>query len=310
MFKVSLVTTVFNERDSIEGFLNSIISQSRVPDEFIILDGFSNDGTYEIICNYAENHSFIVLLRERCGIARGRNLAIARSTGEVIATTDAGCVVETSWLEHLVQPFDDGAFLAAYGNFEIIGDSRIQRVYAAIQRRRSPEKNYPSSRSFAFRKHLWEICPYPEDLVVHEDSRLCMTWNARGISFGFIEKALVGWVAESSLRKIFKKHSRYAFWTALSGDFPQRFHGFVCMSWTLFFYISLASPLVASVLVFSYVLFRVFRGKNSSLARLRLGPSSIGLALPVVFFLDAALIFGSLGGLSRRIMSRFTGCIG
>jgi glycosyltransferase involved in cell wall biosynthesis len=45
--KVSLVTTVLNEEKTIEKFLDSVISQTRKPEEVVIVDGGSTDETLE-----------------------------------------------------------------------------------------------------------------------------------------------------------------------------------------------------------------------------------------------------------------------
>ena len=49
--KMSLITTVKNEENSIRAFLVSILQQPRFPDEFIIVDGGSTDRTVEIYKN-------------------------------------------------------------------------------------------------------------------------------------------------------------------------------------------------------------------------------------------------------------------
>jgi len=45
----SVIIPVFNERDGIEEFLQSLYNQTRSPDEIIIIDGGSKDGTYEYL---------------------------------------------------------------------------------------------------------------------------------------------------------------------------------------------------------------------------------------------------------------------
>ena len=47
--KVSLIATVLNAADHAPTFLASIRAQSRVPDEVIVVDGGSTDGTLELL---------------------------------------------------------------------------------------------------------------------------------------------------------------------------------------------------------------------------------------------------------------------
>ena len=53
---VSVIATVYNERRNIERLLDSLAGQTRRPDEVVICDGGSDDGTVEVIQGYALAH--------------------------------------------------------------------------------------------------------------------------------------------------------------------------------------------------------------------------------------------------------------
>ena len=55
--KVSFITTVYNEEKDIRLFLDSLINQTYLPEEVIIVDGGSTDGTLKIIRDFFENIS-------------------------------------------------------------------------------------------------------------------------------------------------------------------------------------------------------------------------------------------------------------
>ena len=95
---ISLVATVRNEQATIRAFVESLLSQTTLPDEVIIVDGASTDGTLEILRQFAAAGK-IRLISQPCNIAQGRNLGIGQARHEFIAVTDAGCRVEPDWIE-------------------------------------------------------------------------------------------------------------------------------------------------------------------------------------------------------------------
>ena len=108
---ISVIATVSNERNNIERLLESLADQTRRPDEVIICDGGSSDGTAEQITRYAQEKSerlpnLTLIVEPGANISRGRNLAIAAARGEIIAVTDAGVRLDARWLEWLAAGFD------------------------------------------------------------------------------------------------------------------------------------------------------------------------------------------------------------
>ncbi len=110
--KVSVIVTVFNEANSIKRLLESLASQTRQPDEVVICDGGSTDGTVQLVRDYAQKHpdrlpKLRVLVEPGASISRGRNVAIAAAHGPLIAATDAGVRLSPQWLEKLIAPWVD-----------------------------------------------------------------------------------------------------------------------------------------------------------------------------------------------------------
>ncbi len=106
--KVSVIATVFNEREAIERLLQSLEAQSRRPDEVVITDGGSTDGTLDTLSAWVASGRLPLRAFKKSGanISEGRNAAIAMATSDVIAVTDAGVWLEDGWLEALVAPFE------------------------------------------------------------------------------------------------------------------------------------------------------------------------------------------------------------
>ena len=176
----SLVTTVFNDRAGCVQFFERMTEQTRSPDEIVLVDALSTDGTWEVIraeLARADRPWKLVAWQERCNVARGRNLAITRAAYPVIASTDIGCDWDPEWLQELVQPFAlDPVCQAVMGSWAVRAQdltSTWARVeYALLREPRlvATPRSDASSRSIAYTRSLWErIGGYPEDLTLAAD---------------------------------------------------------------------------------------------------------------------------------------------
>jgi glycosyltransferase involved in cell wall biosynthesis len=219
--KVSAIVTVLNEKEAIERLLQSLEAQTRPPDEVVIADGGSTDGTLAILSDWASAGGLPlrVLRTPGANISEGRNAAIAVATGDVIVTTDAGVRLEQDWLEKLVAPFESedtgqvvsvvsGWFVADPQNlFETAMGATVLPHVSEIE----PETFLPSSRSVAFRKVAWEASGgYPEWLDYCED--LIFDFRLRDLygSFSFAPEAVVHFRPRGSLRAFFRQYYLYA----------------------------------------------------------------------------------------------------
>jgi len=88
---VSICATVYNNKDRVRASLNSVINQ--FPDfsknfEFVIVDNFSDDGTYEILKEFAGKYKNIRVYRAHCTRGKGRDVALRKAHGEYIFYVD------------------------------------------------------------------------------------------------------------------------------------------------------------------------------------------------------------------------------
>jgi O-antigen biosynthesis protein len=73
--------------------------------ELVVVDNGSRDRTREVV---REHRDRVQLAEEPTrGAGAARNAGVARATGEVVAFTDADCVVDPGWLRSLVAPLRD-----------------------------------------------------------------------------------------------------------------------------------------------------------------------------------------------------------
>lgn len=210
--KVSLISTVFNERHTVGPWLESIRRQSRVPDEVVIVDGGSTDGTWEFLQEAAAKDPLLSVHRDTGNISHGRNAAIGHARHELVAVTDAGCVVHPDWLRELVLPVETGSgtcSATAFGPDFKGGDGLSAYLIAAVTVPAPGEFGrdwLPSSRSVAFMKDAWRAAGgYPEWLPICEDIVFDMKLMKRGARFTYVRTPLVFWRPRPTFTKLFKQ---------------------------------------------------------------------------------------------------------
>lgn len=239
--RVSAIATVFNEVASIDALIASLCGQSRPPDEIVIVDGGSQDGTLERLGAWASGTpptpwdrkaAFAGLPPIRCisapgaNISAGRNLAISEAAGPIIAVTDAGVRLVDGWLDELVAPFSEGARVVAgffgsdpRGAFETaLGAATLPEA-----REIDPDNFLPSSRSVAFLKADWQaIGGYPEWLDYCEDLVFDLRLRALAGPARFAPKALALFRPRPDPVAFWKQYYRYARGDGKAGLWPLR----------------------------------------------------------------------------------------
>lgn len=214
---VSLCSTVFNEAESIESWLTSIMEQTRRPAEIVICDAGSNDGTADLIRYFESGQTEInLIIVEGANVPEGRNAAISAASHPTIAITDAGTVLDDDWLEKLLRPLESQPELAvSAGFYRPAGRNQFERVLATVITPRRHELAAdgfpPSSRSIAFRRDWWEkVGGYPEWLRAGEDLVFDFRLRDEGAEFEFADEAIVSWYPRPTLKGFFDQYRHYA----------------------------------------------------------------------------------------------------
>jgi glycosyltransferase involved in cell wall biosynthesis len=254
---ISFITTVYNEEGNIIDFLKSLMEQTYLPNEIILVDGGSKDNTFKLTLKFFKHAAPLryrdlkiilqgsdrgvvkiqrgqrpvinVRLIRKAGtnIAQGRNEAIKNASGSIICVSDAGCVLDRNWLKEITAFHSDG-------KCDVIGGLNLPLCRSFIQKCLSlcimpaekevrAEGYMPSSRNISFKREIWsKIGGYPENMEYGEDMRFNFNIKAAGHKVKFNPKAVVYWRMRRNLVQIFKQFFRYAKGDALGGMYPFR----------------------------------------------------------------------------------------
>jgi biofilm PGA synthesis N-glycosyltransferase PgaC len=123
--KYVLITAARNEESFINKTLDSVVTQTVLPERWIIVDDGSTDGTAEIVESYTKRHPWIQLLRHpqrvdrnfagkvwavNAGLEQVRSLEF-----EIIGNLDADISFEPDYMEFLLQKLSENGELGVAG---------------------------------------------------------------------------------------------------------------------------------------------------------------------------------------------------
>jgi glycosyltransferase involved in cell wall biosynthesis len=304
--KVSLVSTVLNAREFIEDFVESVRAQSRPPDEVIVVDGGSTDGTWEFLRATEEIRA---LSAPGSNISQGRNAAVRAATHDVLAVTDADCVLDPSWLARILEPIERGADVSA--GFYLPLASSLFEIYASSVSIREPDEIrtgwLPSSRSIALHRRAWQDAGgYPEWLDVGEDMYFNHRLRDAGMRMQLAPDALTYFRIRPSLSSTWTQFARYAQGDAEAGMYVERHvlrFGAYAFAGTALLRMRWLLPLAAAGGL-AHVRQPIRRAWRRLPDRPEARWGSLAVVPALVAFVDAAKMWGYIRGLAERWQAR------
>lgn len=109
---VSVVIPARDAASTLDVCLAALAAQTRAPDEVVVVDNESRDGTAALASAFGLRHPAlrvrVVAASGRRGPGPVRNEGARAATGSVLAFTDADCVPPPSWLAELIAPLERG----------------------------------------------------------------------------------------------------------------------------------------------------------------------------------------------------------
>lgn len=105
---ISIIVPVYNAAKTIERCVDSIIKQTYIDWELLLINDGSNDNSPVICDRYAKQDSRIrVFHKENGGVSSARNLGLNNVNGDWVTFVDSDDWIKEKYLEHLISHVDD-----------------------------------------------------------------------------------------------------------------------------------------------------------------------------------------------------------
>lgn len=196
--KVSIITVVFNNKDTIEQAINSVLSQDYQNIEYIVVDGESTDGTVAKIEAY-ENKISVFISEKDQGIYDAMNKGLKIATGEIIGILNSDDFYQNSQIiSRVVQEFKAKLVDLVFGDIVFVEPTNLNKIV-----------RYYSSSDFHPKKFAWGWMPahpscflkrevydqygyFKTDYEIASDYEILTRFMAKyGISYSYIPEVLV-----------------------------------------------------------------------------------------------------------------------
>jgi len=324
--EVSIVVPFYNAGVSILNLINSIFKVDYPINKFelILVNDGSTDNSIAIIKKHLESaikngyQVQLICLEENLGPAAARNKGISSARGNIVAFTDADCIVDSKWLKYITAAFKEQCIAGVFGKIVTDKENLLFPLEVA------PVGHKYITANCAYRKKvLLEVGGFDERFKhpFREDTDIALEIIKRGYQIVFEENAIVYHpFRKNNLKQIikeafmhqydvllYKKHSKMAaqamesswFSKPILGPFSSLFFILIAVV-TIFFLVSFKKFIILLVLfLFFLFLFFIFYGYKFVVSRTYHLPFEVKLkvfiaSIVYLFSLVIARIYGSL----------------
>lgn len=315
--KISFITTVFNEEKTLRKFLDSLLLQTKLPNEIIIVDGGSTDKTVDRIKNYesrikGKRIKFKVIIKKG-NRSVGRNEAIRNATGDVIVCTDAGNILDKDWIKNITKPFvsqkssSSVDVVAGYykGKAKNIFQKCLIPYVLVMPNKVNPDEFLPATRSMAFTKQIWKKAGgFDERLSHNEDYAFAQKLKEKKAKIIFAKDAIVNWIPRNTFKEAFVMFFRFAFGDAEAGIwrtsvlllFARYFLGLYFIFLSLLYKSVVPLAIIATAFV-AYIFWSIKKNYHY------VNQKQAKIILPLLqFTADIAVLSGTLMGAWKRLV--------
>jgi len=212
---VSIIMPAYNNEDTIERSLLSLVNQTYPKKEIIIVyDEGTSDNTKQVLMNFSKEFPKLirVISTEHVGRSKARNLGCKNARGEIFFFADADDIYNEDYLEKAVKCLLSNS---NFGGVTVTGASlklestfvtNCIEVYSKITRKLTDEGKITPEWAWVYRREAVErVGGFDERLNQAEDKDLYLRVKEAGYSFGFV-KGINWWhTRRGSLASYLKK---------------------------------------------------------------------------------------------------------
>lgn len=196
--KVSIVTVVWNNKDTIKYAIESVLSQTYPNVEYIIIDGASTDGTIDVIKGYGNKINKFISEPDH-GIYDAMNKGLKLATGDVIGILNSDDMyINNHIIEKIVKIFELHNVDSLFADLVFVRSDNLERTIRYYDSSKCLPNNfkkalYPAHPTFFVKREIYEKYGYfKTDYKIAADfdlmARFLYTHN---ISYYYLQEPII-----------------------------------------------------------------------------------------------------------------------
>jgi glycosyltransferase len=215
--KISVITAVYNNRNTISDAIESILAQSHPAVELVVVDGGSTDGTLELLARFGDRITVMVSEPDD-GIYHALNKGIGIASGDVVGFLHSDDVFpDVDALKRVAAVFATSGAEAVYGDLEYVQRNDVTKVvrywHAGVYSSRKLRGGWmPPHPTFYARRQLYQrLGGFDVSMRIAADYDCMLRVFQAGVAVGYIPQVQVrmrtGGTSNRSLGNIIRKSS-------------------------------------------------------------------------------------------------------
>ena len=201
---VSITTVTYNSEKTLARTIESVLAQTYNHIEYLIVDGFSADGTLEVAERYRERFAergfrYTIMSEKDKGMYDAINKGIRLSQGSIIGNINSDDWYEASAVEKAVEFLEKTGCDYMYADLRMIRPDNKSFIKHAKQQRLATSRGWNHPTQFA-RREIHERLPYKVESL-HDDFDLFLKVRKSGYSIGVLNEVLADFTMEGVSHK-------------------------------------------------------------------------------------------------------------
>jgi glycosyltransferase involved in cell wall biosynthesis len=207
-----------DEERTIESLLRSLTLQTRPPDEIVLVDAGSRDGTFARVAAFSARLPVQVVAAGRVYPGLARNVGVTAAKHDWLALTDGGVVPDASWLAGLAERAGPDVDVV-YGSYEPVCDSYFTEcaAIAYVSPRDASGTRGPSVASCLLRREAFNRAGGFPPFRAAEDLIFFRRLSETPARVSVAPEAVVRWQIAGNVGATFRRFESYSYHNLVAG---------------------------------------------------------------------------------------------